>query len=127
MISGSKFTKPTSDDAEDENTIKKPVLAMLTGCKNALTRLLKQKQAMEMMNLANKQAKQIQVQESRLEGNGSGDYETHKDAKLSMMGIVKGNSVFARITTLNEKVIAKCCTLAAGLQSCVKANGTTSK
>ena len=125
MISGSKFTKPTSDDDESENTIKQPVLAMLTGCKNALTRLLKQKQAMEMMNLANKQAKQLDVQTSRLEGNGSGDYEAHKDAKLSMMGIVKGNSVFARITTLNEKVIAKCCTLAAGLQSCVKANGTT--
>ena len=101
------------------------VCAMLGQCKVILKRLLQQKQAMEMMNLANKQAKQLDVQTSRLEGNGSGDYETHKDAKLSMMGIVKGNSVFARITTLNEKIIAKCCTLAASLQGCVKANGIT--
>ena len=125
MINGITFNKPTSDDDESDGTIKTPVLTMLGGCKKALTNMLKQKQAMEMMNLANKQAKQLDVQASRLEGNGSGDYEAHKDAKLSMMGIVKANSIFARINTLNEKVVAKCCTLAAGLQSCVKANGTT--
>ena len=99
------------------------VANMLTSCGDALKYLLKQKHAMEMMNLANKQAKQLDVQTSRLAGNGSQDYEAHKEAKLSMMGIVKGNSVFARITTLNEKVVAKCCSLAASLQGCVKPNG----
>ena len=118
-----KFTKPSDDNNESADTIKKPVLNMLDGCKKVLIELLQQKQAMQMMELANKQSKQAAEQASRLAGNGSQDYEAHKDAKLSMMGIVKANSIFARINTLNEKVVAKCCTLAAGLQSCVKPNG----
>jgi len=99
------------------------VCKMLEGCKKVLTELLKQKQAMDMMNLANKQVRQQTQQEARLSGNGSMDHDAIKDLKLEMMGIVKGNSVFARITTLNEKIVAKCCTLAASLQGCVKPNG----
>ena len=99
------------------------VCTMLKACKDVLAKLLQQKHAMEMMNLANKQVRQQTQQQARLSGNGSMDHDAIKDLKLEMMGIVKGNSVFARITTLNEKIVAKCCTLAASLQGCVKPNG----
>jgi hypothetical protein len=117
-------TKVLNDDKHD-NQLRGSVLSMLSSCKTVLKDLLKQKQAMDMMNLANKQSKQAAEQCSRLSGNGSLDYEAHKEARLATMGIVKANSIFARITTLNEKMVSKCCTLAASLQSCVKPNSTT--
>ena len=117
--------KPTTDDSKDDSTIKTPVMTMLEGCKKVLGELLKQKHAMEMMNLANAQAKKVAEQESRLAGNGSLGYEEQKDARLATMGIVKCNSILARITTLNEKIVAKCCTLAASLQGCVKPDSAT--
>ena len=116
-----KSYKNIKDDTEDPQ-LRTNTIIMLESCKKVLKMILQQKQAMDMMNLANKQAKQLSEQESRHAGNGSLDYEAQKDARLSTMGIVKGNSIFARIATLNEKMVAKCCTLAAGLQGCVKPN-----
>ena len=124
-FSNNKLTKPKNDDSKDDSTIKEPVMKMLEDCKKVLTELLKQKQAMDMMNLANAQAKKVAEQESRLAGNGSLGYEEQKDARLATMGIVKCNSILARITTLNEKIVAKCCTLAASLQGCVNPNSAT--
>ena len=111
--------KSISDDSHDAH-IRTNTLKMLESCKGVLRFLLQQKQAMDMMNLANKQSKQLAEQTSRHSGDGSFGYEEQKEARLATVGIVKANSIFTRISNLNEKIIAKCCTLAASLQDCVK-------
>lgn len=106
-----------------ESGVKPAMITMLKSCAAYLQTILKQKQMMEIMNQANKMADQSAEQAARLATGESRGYDATKDAKEETLAAVKFNSVFAKIIGLEEKLVAKCCKVAASYTSCVSANG----
>lgn len=111
----------TNDD--QDSGVKASMVSMLGSCSGYLKAILKQKQAMEMMDHANKLANQTAEQAARLATGESRGYDATKDAKEETLAAVKFNSVFAKVIGLEEKLVAKCCKVAASYTSCVSANG----
>lgn len=108
---------------EQDSGVKDAMIQMLTSCAKYLENILRQKQAMEVMDRANKMADQSAEQAARLATGESRGYDATKDAKESTLAAVKFNSVFAKVIGLEEKLVAKCCKVAASYTSCVSANG----
>ena len=111
----------TSD--EQDSGVKASMISLLTACSGYLQHILRQKQAMEMVDRANKMADQSAEQAARLATGESRGYDATKDAKESTLAAVKFNSVLAKLIGLEEKLVAKCCKVAASYTSCVSANG----
>ena len=110
-----------------QSGVKPAMVAMLKSCAEYLRLILSQKQAFDTMDRANKMADQAAEQAARLDNGESRGYDATKDAKEETLAAIKFNSVFAKIIGLEEKLVAKCCKIAASYTSCVSANGTTAK
>lgn len=126
-LSNSKFagagTVATNDDAD--SGVKQAMITTLTVCKDILTAVLKQRQAMDTMKRANEQAQQQAEQMARLNTGESQGYDATRDAKESTLGAVKMFSVFTKVLNLHEKTVAKICKVTASYTSCVSANGAS--
>lgn len=126
-ISNRKFagagTVATNDDAD--SGVKQAMITTLTVCKDILTTVLQQRQAMDTMKRANEQAQQQAEQMARLNTGESQGYDATRDAKESTLGAVKMFSVFTKVLNLLEKTVAKICKVTASYTSCVSANGAS--
>lgn len=110
-----------------QSGVKPAMVDMLKSCAEYLRMILKQKQTFDIMDRANKMADQAAEQAARLDNGESRGYDATKDAKEETLAAIKFNSVFAKIIGLEEKLVAKCCKVAASYTSCVSANGTTAQ
>lgn len=106
-----------------QSGVKPAMVDMLKSCAEYLRLILSQKQAFDTMDRANKMADQAAEQAARLDNGESRGYDATKDAKEETLAAIKFNSVFAKIIGLEEKLVAKCCKIAASYTSCVSANG----
>lgn len=111
-------------DDEKDSGVKEAMTIMMSSCADYLKNILRQKQSMEMMDRANKMADQTAEQAARLATGESRSYDATKDAKEETLAAIKFNSVFAKLIGIEEKLVAKCCKVAASYTSCVNANGT---
>lgn len=123
-VGTSALTKTgTVETSGTASGVKPAMVDMLKSCAEYLKEILKQKQTFEIMDRANKMADQSAEQAARLATGESRGYDATKDAKEETLAAVKFNSVFAKIIGLEEKLVAKCCKVAASYTSCVSANG----
>lgn len=115
-------TKLAKIDDQDTN-VKEIMIDMLESCGTELKSILKQRQGLDTIKRANEQAEALAEQQARLATGESRGYDATKDAKESTLAAVKMNSVFIKVLSLREKLIAKLCKVASSFTSCVSANG----
>lgn len=108
---------------EQDSGVKALMITMLKSCAATLKSILQQKQSMDLMKRALEMGEQTAEQTARLATGESRGYDATKDAKENTLAAVKFNSVFAKAIGLEEKLVAKCCKVAASYTACVAANG----
>lgn len=104
---------------EQDCGVKVAMVTMLQSCTNVLRYVLQQKQSMDLMKRALEMGKQTTAQaKDQASGSDSGR-DAAKAAKEETLAAIKCNSVLAKVVGLEEKLVAKCCKVAASYTSCV--------